>query len=248
MNPPAPPPLLSAVDTQRFGLRIGRAAVADAAAVPGLLARCREENLRMAIVRCPAEALPAVHALEAAGARLMDTLVYYHRNLRRGEPPAELRPNRIRPLRDDELPIIERIAGEIFRSYSGHYHADPRLDRARCDEGYVEWAARMCAARDAQHGVLVAEGAAGEIAGFATVRLNSPREGEGVLFGVTPAAEGRGIYWSFMLRAMEWCRERGAASMIVSTQITNLAVQKAWSRLGFELQRSCYTFHLWLPS
>ena len=33
--------------------------------------------------------------------------------------------------------------------------------------------------------------------------------------------------------------------MVLSTQVTNLAVQKVWSRLGFEPSRSYYTFHLW---
>jgi hypothetical protein len=35
------------------------------------------------------------------------------------------------------------------------------------------------------------------------------------------------------------------ARMVVSTQITNLAVQKVWVRQGFELTGSYYTFHLW---
>ena len=77
------------------------------------------------------------------------------------------------------------------------------------------------------------------------MRLNETDEGEGVLFGVHPSFEGRGIYWSFMVYAMNWCRNRGAARIVVSTQITNTAVQKVWARLGFEVVRSFYTFHLW---
>jgi hypothetical protein len=33
--------------------------------------------------------------------------------------------------------------------------------------------------------------------------------------------------------------------MLISTQITNVAVQKVWTRLGFEPSRSYYTFHKW---
>ena len=77
------------------------------------------------------------------------------------------------------------------------------------------------------------------------MRLNSPEEGEGVLFGVAPAAQGRGIYRSFMVRGMEWCLAQGTSRMVVSTQITNIAVQKVWTRLGFEPHKSYLTFHRW---
>jgi GNAT superfamily N-acetyltransferase len=77
------------------------------------------------------------------------------------------------------------------------------------------------------------------------MRLNSPQESEGVLFGVTPAAQGRGLYRSLMLAGMHWSKLRDAGRMVVSTQITNIAVQKVWTRLGFEPSGSCYTFHKW---
>jgi len=86
-----------------------------------------------------------------------------------------------------------------------------------------------------------------KLAAFATMRSNSPEEGEGVLFGVAPWAQGRGIYADLIRAGIEWCRARGQARMIVSTQITNLAVQKVWVRQGFEPSASYFTFHLWLP-
>jgi GNAT superfamily N-acetyltransferase len=238
--------LLSDLDSNRFGLRIGRANVSNADECASILAACEPEAVRMLIIRCRTDDFYSIHRLEAAGARLMDTLVYYHRNLRKGALPEELRKNSIRPMQDSDVPEIQSLVGETFRGYLGHYHADPRLDRTKCDEGYVEWAAKMCMNRDPSHEVLVAENSSGVLAGFATMRLNDADEGEGVLFGVHPSFEGRGLYWSFMIHAMNWCRNRGTARMVVSTQITNTAVQKVWTRLGFELVRSFYTFHLWL--
>lgn len=199
----------------------------------------------MLIIRCRTDDYHSIHRLEAAGARLMDTLVCYHRNLRKGTLPDELKKNIIRPIQDSDIPKIQTLVGETFRGYLGHYHADPRLDRTKCDEGYVEWAIQMCMNRNPSHEVLVAEHSSGVLAGFATLRLNDPDEGEGVLFGVHPSFEGRGLYWSFMVHAMDWCRNWGAARMVVSTQITNITVQKVWTRLSFELVRSFYTFHLW---
>jgi GNAT superfamily N-acetyltransferase len=85
----------------------------------------------------------------------------------------------------------------------------------------------------------------GEILGFATLRMNSPDEGEGVLFGVTKQAQGRGIYRSLVTRSLEWCRAQGGSHMLNSTQITNLAVQRVWTRAGYEVSHAYYTFHKW---
>ena len=48
-----------------------------------------------------------------------------------------------------------------------------------------------------------------------------------------------------MLRALEWSAERGVRRMIISTQVSNIAPQTVWVRLGFEPTRSYYTFHQW---
>jgi len=165
----------------------------------------------------------------------------------RDELPAELRPNRIRDFRPDDLPGIACVAGRCFAGYGGHYHADPALDRAKCDESYVDWAVNSCHGRNAQSEVLVAEDATGAPGGFFVVRLNSPAESEGRLAGVDPVMEGRAVYWSLLVHAMRWSRERGASRLVVSTQLTNLATQKVYARLGFSLYASFYTFHLWLP-
>jgi GNAT superfamily N-acetyltransferase len=245
MNDDLPRFLISDLDSNRFDLRIGRANISNSDECASVLAACEQETVRMLIIRCRTDDFHSIHCLEATGARLMDTLVYYHRNLRKGALPEELRKNIIRPMQDSDIPKIQSLVGETFRGYLGHYHADPGLDHTKCDEGYVEWATQMCMNRNSSHEVLVAENPSGILAGFATMRLNDADEGEGVLFGVHPSFEGRGIYWSFMVHAMDWCRNRGTARMLVSTQITNIAVQKVWTRLGFELGRSYYTFHLW---
>jgi len=240
-----PPSIISQVDSDRFGVVVGRAFASGEYPVEHILADCQAQSVKMLILRCKTEDTASVHAFEKRGARLMDTLVYYKRSLRKGELPAELKPNVIRPVVDADLSELGPLVQQTFSGYRGHYHADELLDPAKCDEGYAEWALKMCINRDANTDVLIGEHPAGVVAGFATLRMNSPEEGEGVLFGVHPCAQGRGMYWSFMVKALEWCGQRGASRMVVSTQITNLSVQKVWTRMGFELFSSYYTFHLW---
>jgi GNAT superfamily N-acetyltransferase len=234
---------ISALDTQRWGVRTAKAAPITAESLPRAIAYCRQEEVKFLIARCASADLAAAHAMEHEGFELMDALVYYARDLAAPLPEHPVSAP-IRSLRRGEEVQVREAASESFAGYFGHYHADPRLDRRQCDETYVDWAYRSCLALDSGNDVLVSE-LDGRVLAFATVRLNSREESEGVLFGVTPAAQGRGLYRALMLAGMQWSKLRGAGRMVVSTQFTNIAVQKVWTRLGFEPSKSYYTFHKW---
>jgi GNAT superfamily N-acetyltransferase len=235
---------LSELDESRFGIRTAKAAVGDTRAAGEALAFCREHSVRLLIIRTPAERLEVAQLLESRGGWLMDVLVYYSLALQPAEIPAAATAFKIRGVSDGDHIGVGRVATESFRGYRGHYHADPRIASATADEVYVSWALRSCEDRAVAGEVLIAEDNE-NIVGFATLRMNSSEEGEGVLFGVSPAAQGRGLYRTFMLEGMRWCAEQGAQQMVVSTQVTNIAVQKVWTRLGFEPNRSYLTFHSW---
>jgi GNAT superfamily N-acetyltransferase len=78
-----------------------------------------------------------------------------------------------------------------------------------------------------------------------SLKLIEANEADGGLFGVAPSARGKGIAQALMLGALEWCQTKGLRRMLISTQITNLASQKVWVRLGFEPSHAFYTFHKW---
>jgi|SRR6185436_17221180 len=242
MTPDRPQFALSPLEERRFGVRTVRVNELAPGDLPALLSFCRANAVRMVIARCPTGELGTAQALEEAGARLMDTLLYYALELARA--PEKALPAHLRLARKDELEPLLAIATDSFRGYSGHYHADPRLDRAACDATYTSWVERSLLDPTVADAVYTCE-LDGEPAAFATMRRNSDEEGEGVLFGVAPRAQGRGIYADLIRAGIEWCRARGMKRMVVSTQVTNLAVQKVWVRQGFEPSASYYTFHLW---
>jgi GNAT superfamily N-acetyltransferase len=234
---------LSPLDSARWQVPTAKAAGVTAQGLPAALAFCRSHRVGFLVARCAADDLAAAQAMEREGFALMDTLVYFSRKLA-AETPEDSSGVSTRELREGEGGAVEEIARQAFSGYLGHYHSDPRLDRRQCDEVYIDWARRTCASADPAEGVLVAA-AEGRIVAFATMRLNSGDEGEGVLFGVAPAAQGRGIYRSLMIAGMSWCAQRGRSRMVVSTQVTNVAVQKVWTRVGFEPSAAQYTFHKW---
>jgi GNAT superfamily N-acetyltransferase len=235
---------LSPIDEERFGIRTARTLVSNLRELYSAKDFCQANGVTLLIARCPVSETQTTQEMEREGYLLMDTLVYYARDLKKTPFPSDHPKALIRLIRPGEEKAIKTVATESFRDYRSHYHSDDRLDRAKCNEVYPSWAYRSCVSREVADEILIAE-LDGSVVGFATLRLNSPQEGEGVLFGISPSAQGHGIYRSFMIRGMDWCLSKGATRMVVSTQITNIAVQKVWMRLGFELNHAQYTFHKW---
>jgi GNAT superfamily N-acetyltransferase len=235
---------LSELDEQRFGIRTATARSITIEYLAELDSFCHDNKVQLSIARIDTNHLDVVQKMEGDGYRLMDTLVYYAFKYAKNAIPEDTSTYVIRPVQSDDLDVITTIATESFKGYYGHYHADPRLPDNKCDEVYIDWAAKSVTSQKIADEVMVVVGD-NQLNGFATLRSNSIEEGEGVLFGVAPHAQGQGIYRTMMISGMKWCQERGAERMVVSTQINNIAVQKVWARLGFEMNHSYYTLHKW---
>ncbi len=231
---------LSPLDTARFGVVSARASEITAASLPRVLAFCRQEGVQFLIGRCAADDFPTVHALEKAGFLLMDTLVWYERPvstaLQRPDP-------NIRLATPDDAPALRDLAAAAFSGYRGHYHADPHLDPAHCDDLYVDWAVRSLD-RAVADAVLLWP-ADGEPEGFVTLRERWPGEIELPLYGVHPRAQGQGLGKRLVMAALSWAARRGAHRLLSSTQVINLPSQRVWLGLGFRPVRVEYTFHRW---
>lgn len=236
--------ILSPLEEIRFGIKTARTANLTQNNLPQVMDYCQSQAVRLLIARCQADQLEDVQKMEQMGFILTDTLVYYVRNLK-NRPLPQLDPSvEIRPMKTGETDQVKNIAEEAFDNYISHYHADKRLDRKHCDDTYKDWARNACEHRNDNHDVLVAL-RKGIILAFATLRMNDRCQGEGVLFGVSPSAQGSGLYKALITAGMHWCANMHAQEMIVSTQIINVAVQKVWVRLGFEPRNYIYTFHKW---
>ncbi len=235
---------LSAIDEERFGHKAARASMVSKDVIPELMDFCAKNDVKFLIARCQSSEIKAAQEMERAGFLLMDTLIYYSRDLHRTPIPEDDGSVTIRPLHPGEEGRIKELAQRMFHKYVGHYHMDERLDGDKCDEAYASWAAISCVNRGPDSEVIAAL-SEGSILGFAALRMNSPQEGEGVLVGVSPEAQKKGISKSLMIGGLDWCLSKGADQMLISTQMINTAAQKVWTRLGFEPARAMYTFHKW---
>jgi ribosomal protein S18 acetylase RimI-like enzyme len=233
----------SEIDSERFGVRVARARVRGKS-LSQIIDFCVAEQIKLLIARCASKELRTVQEMGSRGFLLMDTLVYYSFDLTKRTIPDDATKVRVRKFVRGDTAQVETVAAAAFKGYYGHYHADPRLDRRKCDEGYVSWAVRSCTSKRVATEVLVAE-IDKKIVGFLTLRLNSPKEMEGLLIGVAPEAQGIGVGRSLMVNGLELCKKRHVKRMLISTQVTNVAVQKVWCRVGFEPAHSYYTLHKW---
>ncbi len=235
---------ISDIDEDRFGIRTAKSVKVTVDNLPKIMGFCRNNNVKMLIARCPTSDFSTIHAMEREGFLLMDTLVYYSRDLNNTQIPLDIGKATIRQVRSGEEDKVKVVAAESFRGYLGHYHADERLDNSKCDEVYISWAVNSCVSRDFADDVLVLE-LRGRISGFISLRFNTPEEGEVGLFCVDPSAQNTGFSQSLLIGAMKWCVLQGAKRLVISTQIINVSSQKAFTLMGFIFRDSYYTFHKW---
>lgn len=235
---------LSAIDTNRFGVRIARSSHVSHDNLAQTLNFCRENHVELLIGRCPTTDTDSVHAMEMNGFLLMDTLVYLRKDIRSYQPAYHQTELTIRTVRPEDIPQVVEVARLSFTDYHGHYHADHRLNPRQATEAYASWAERCCVDPAVAARVLVAESGAG-IVGFRAIRVNSPQQAEFILAGVSPAARHKGVYRGFVIEGLRWCKETGAEEVLISTLLVNTPVQKACTQLGFTAHQSFYTFHKW---
>lgn len=239
----------STLDFERFRVRTAKLTIEDPTDAAAAVEAAREQGFGLLIARCDTHRLACAQALENEGFRLMDTLVYYTQRLSTRRDAALAAGYRWRLAEPSDAGPVEALARETFQGYMGHYHADPHLDRQACDDVYADWARRSCIDPSVAASVVLIEqlrdGRQPELAAFATHARVDASTWEGVLYGVAKAHQGRGLYSELISLGGAVGAGHGHLTMLVSTQVTNLSVQKAWCKQGFLPIRSSYTFHAW---
>lgn len=232
------PAVPSELSTSRFGVSIAHVSLDSGDDAEGIVARARSSDVAMLVVRLDAGDLDSSRLLEEAGGRLCDTLVYWSRAVAANWPVS----NRVREAGAADADAVEAIARLAFANYRGHFQADRRLDQAAANDVYPDWARRSCVSPSHRVWLVDDDGPAG----FLTLRSNSSAESEILLNAVHPDHQRRGLYPLLVAAALDASARSAMSRCVVSTQVHNLAVQKVWSRMGFEPTAAMHTFHLWL--
>jgi ribosomal protein S18 acetylase RimI-like enzyme len=244
---------LSSLDRNRFGIVTVKAEGLES---PKDVDECiffsQHHNAELLIARLDATKLEAAQRIEAIGAILCDTLIYYELRCRDVKSPAgsfsvDQDAFQLREMKaEDQLAVID-IARKAFSGYFGHYHSDSRLNKRDCDDTYVSWCENIARNIGEVNKIIVAEDAEG-ICGFLIMKVHSDNRLELVLSGVAKRIEGRGVYRRMIQKGTEYAAAAGLKRVFTSTQIINLAVQRVWIAQGFFPVKFEHTFHKWFRS
>ncbi len=175
---------------------------------------------------------------------LADTLIEYVFDMQKAHLPQMEHKCTLHDCRAEELSALKEIAGNSF--VIDRFHSDEHLDNKLCDLYYEKWI------ENSYHGfaekVIVAE-YNGEPVGFTTGKTYADDEyGHLVLSAVSNKYRGIGVYTSMIHEGISWMlREHGdLKGVIVGTQLDNIAVQKAWIKLGFTVYDSMYVLQKYI--
>lgn len=235
----------SAVDSERFERPIDRlvvgAATAESDVATELVAALADSTADIIIARWPAGAQGCAAAAARPGWVQIpaDTLVYWT------SPTAALVGGpRATHFVVDSAADAEDLSGVVRRAFGGyvnHYSANPLLDPERALKGYLQWAER--ALQEASSAVLVVREVQGPVLAFATAR-HTGGDVEVELAAATPEGEGTGAYAVALASAAGWGASRGSTRLVISTQASNIRVQRRWAQLGLRPHAAYTTVHL----
>ena len=239
---------ISQIDCDRFGLVVAKSvpeptSITD---IDDLLVQAKGLSVSLLIFRISASAMGVVQYALSHRATLTDTLVIFDAPLAKTELRAARGNVVMRDAKSGDTTSVERLAASAFRDYPGHYHLDPRLQKDSAAAVYTSWARRSIEVPGVADKVLVAI-VDDAVVGFLSLKQHqSGNAVEMVLSAVDARFEGRGIYLGLLSQSIEWARAIGAGRVFTSTQVSNIAVQRSWCRLGLSPREYKYTFHLWL--
>jgi ribosomal protein S18 acetylase RimI-like enzyme len=238
----------SPAETARFGLEVARLVVRRGAAAESdrLTRDLRACSADLIVARYPADEhwLPALLAGVGRDVLPAGALTYWSLPTERAPETASRPEVTVRSAADMEpaaaTALVHDLITDTFTSYGNHYAVNPLLDPGLALEGYVEWA--LSALGDADHVVLVMS-VDSEPAAVATCALDGG-DLEILLAGVLPRFQGQGRYASLLAAVAATARAEGRERVVISTQVHNARVQRAWARFGFEPIDAFETAHL----
>jgi len=238
----------SPLETGRFGRSITRLTIGSGPVdADHLLTVIGDHTADVLIVRYDAARLdlPSTFARSDRAVVPAGTLTYWEEPVSAAEPPTR---SNLEVLPADRMDlqtvaeVVRQIVRASFQDYGNHYTADPLLERSAALAGYEDWAVRSL--RETPGNVLVMTDL-GEPIGMATLESGSDGSHlEILLAGLIPAAQGRRLYGSLLDGCARVAVARGAGRMVISTQVHNVRVQRAWARHGLRPYAAIETVHL----
>ena len=222
----------------RFGYRIARGEADDLSTLEDVLREI--SGFDIAIVRSQAELVRLPSIFAQLGRHI--TITADHLTHWAWEPARFVKislPLDLMTSQEVFSPALETLTKDVFKDYPNHYAANPLLDPDAALDGYCEWIRDLIGTDRATS--LCVRTASDELVAFAVVDWSEPVP-DIKLAGVSPSAQGQGVYQHLLRAVMSEVGVRTGSPLRISTQTSNIRVQRTWARLGL-LPISTYATH-----
>lgn len=238
----------SQVETERFGHTVDRMTIGPGPIEHEVLLSVIQQNASdILVVRYDAGMLDLSSIFARSGRYVLPAgaLTYWEKQV--GLHEESTRPSlTVRSSEEYDIETSSHLVREIvkssFANYGNHYTANPLLDRSAALAGYEDWAVRSLT-RDPRNVLIMSD--RGEPVGIATLEPGvDGRHFEILLAGLIPAAQGQGSYRTLLNACEDLAMSRGAERLVISTQVHNVRVQRAWARQGLRPYAAIETVHL----
>jgi dTDP-4-amino-4,6-dideoxy-D-galactose acyltransferase len=225
-------------DSTFFGFPIARIRghTLTAQSADAIDAWCREHRIKCLYFIARPDDPTTVEIAEQHGYHLADVRLTFERDLKSQilNPKSDI----IRPALPSDIPALRAIARASHTDT--RFFFDPHFPREKCHALYETWI------ESSVHGfadkVLTGTGGEGEVAGYITCHLTTPRIG---LIAVSPNYQSKGLGRALVESALAFFHSRGAARVSVVTQGRNLAAQRLYTRCSFLPARLELYYHRW---
>ena len=234
-------------DTDFFGAKLGAIAVdrqpsgsvaqrtrSLELALRAVLEDARLQGYAHLVFRARAEDLHSIWGAQAAGLRLVDVGLDSTLNVRTAAILS--RAPEIRAARDGDLPELREIAAESF--VLSRFSADPFFSEQEVQRFHRQWITNL-------HGGLaqavLVHDVGDKLAGFVSCALAGD-EGRIPLIATSAAYRRQGIGAALVQAATRWFADAGARVAHVKTQAHNYPALALYSRHGFAVSRTEFTF------
>jgi GNAT superfamily N-acetyltransferase len=218
--------------------------------VQGSLQALRGQGCQNLQANIPIDNLPAIHALEDSGFRMMEVQTIWIFDLTRRSIPPKTNPDLVRDFEPADAEALIELARTAYIPIPHRFHVDSHLSSKASNELWAEWMRNACSGQLADH-LAVAE-SNGEIIGYSTMEYYGDHDGlcnariaQLGLGAMSPDFRNQGIITDAVLHHLEWLKRRQANFSLVGTQANNIPPQRVWLKVGFRPATMRLTLHYW---
>lgn len=218
-------------DSEIFGFKVAKIKSLEGTNIKGLISDLKKNKIKYATVRIASSNFPLIHLLEGTGFILVDGLISL--NLVASNIKVEKVRGEIRRATESDLDSLKKLTNGLF--LTGRVINDPFIPILKAKKFYVKWI-ENCLIRKAADTVFVWD-ENGKILGYVTLQ----KKGQITLLGVSPKARGKGIAKKLINASLDTFKKWKVESVVVETQMDNLAALNLYQAVGFKITNSFLT-------